>query len=357
MSDNVGLSRQPFDGSSEFSSYRSEEEVKAIRSVRAEGFTRAETSQSFGDPTGKAFNLFIKDIEQNGQLYPVLVYGNKILDGFKRYKACQTLKIPVLICELFDPDEVPSNDELTRLTLSSQFSRESFTKIQKAAHIREMFDAVICRGRPEKESGTDSFLRTIAGEYDVSMTYLKLVGRAKREKPELFKRIKAGEVSYNEVEAAFPAGSGRKAKSKTSPVEMTPPIVESTLGIEMNPPEIELTNGDVKSDWIEPKEEEFDRAEDETDVEEEPDNDEDEKDEEEPEEDEPDIVVEVDQDLLAYIVEYVKMAEVSRVEVGRKLLAVSFHLITEGFSREEKEEFKLILLDSAEELFENFALT
>ena len=200
--------------SSEPTSYFGEQTklVRAIRTARPEEFTRSEANQCFGDCTEEAFGLLVDDIKRQGQLYPILTWRELILDGFKRCRACQVLNIPVLICEVLNPDDVPSVEELARITLSSQFSRESFTKIQKAAYIRDIFDAVICKGRPRKGSETDPLLSDIAKEYSVPKTYLKLVGMAKRQHLEMFEKIKAGKISYSKLEAEFNDKKRQKGK-------------------------------------------------------------------------------------------------------------------------------------------------
>lgn len=39
------------------------------------------------------FDLLVEDIKKNGQLEPIIMIGDEILDGVNRYRACKELEI------------------------------------------------------------------------------------------------------------------------------------------------------------------------------------------------------------------------------------------------------------------------
>lgn len=67
------------------------------------------------------FNAFVKDIESNGQLQPVLVYRNKIVDGRHRYKALSQLGIPDIKVERLANNL--TMEEVLALVMSSEIRR------------------------------------------------------------------------------------------------------------------------------------------------------------------------------------------------------------------------------------------
>lgn len=187
--------------------------VRELKYVWSDKLVRSEANGCFNELTGELYEQFKKDIQQNGQLHPVLIHENKVLDGWTRCRACRDLGRQVLVLEIGEDIGRPlTHEDLLRATLSSQFSRGDFSKIQKAAIIRDLVDATILRGRPRKRSESDSFLDDLAREYGVPKTYLVVVGTAKRKNPEMFEKIKAGKISYSKVETEFNDKKRRKGK-------------------------------------------------------------------------------------------------------------------------------------------------
>jgi len=70
-----------------------------------------------------------KDIKQNGQLHPIQVIGDQIIDGCNRYRACKLLDVePVIKQYEGDTDE----EVLIRFVMSCNISRRQLTSGQKA---------------------------------------------------------------------------------------------------------------------------------------------------------------------------------------------------------------------------------
>lgn len=70
-----------------------------------------------------------KDIEQNGQLHPIRVIGDQIIDGCNRYRACQIAGVEPVIEEY----EGSIDEEiLIRYVMSCNISRRQLTSSQRA---------------------------------------------------------------------------------------------------------------------------------------------------------------------------------------------------------------------------------
>lgn len=70
-----------------------------------------------------------KDIEQNGQLHPIRVIGDQIIDGCNRYRACQIAGVEPVVEEY----EGSTDEEiLIRYVMSCNISRRQLTSSQRA---------------------------------------------------------------------------------------------------------------------------------------------------------------------------------------------------------------------------------
>lgn len=70
-----------------------------------------------------------KDIEQNGQLHPIRVIGDQIIDGCNRYRACQIAGVEPAVEEY----EGSTDEEmLIRYVMSCNLSRRQLTSSQRA---------------------------------------------------------------------------------------------------------------------------------------------------------------------------------------------------------------------------------
>ena len=69
-----------------------------------------------------------KDIRENGQREPVILYDGKILDGRNRYRACVELGIPAI----FDHSKASNDEEALRESVSRNLRRRHLTASQRA---------------------------------------------------------------------------------------------------------------------------------------------------------------------------------------------------------------------------------
>lgn len=212
--------------------------VGVLKSVKADGFVRSKANGCFPEVTGQPYQALKDDIRKNGQLCPILVHGKEVVDGWTRYWICRELDMEVQVLEVSAQDGV-------RATLSSQFNRGHFSQLQKAAIIRDAVETM-GRGRPKKESEADPLLDNLAKEYGVSKSYLKLVSRAKREKPEWMEDIKLGKITFSQLKARFKktrpeqAAKPDASENPPEPAEKSETVVDQDLTLVSDPDAAEV---------------------------------------------------------------------------------------------------------------------
>ena len=90
-------------------------------------FTRHRLSSLCGDMDAESFNALVADIREQGQLEPIDVVGDEVLDGWHRYRACRILEIEPKTREL------PEGLELVAYVLGKNAHRRHMTGEQRAA--------------------------------------------------------------------------------------------------------------------------------------------------------------------------------------------------------------------------------
>lgn len=124
-------------------------------------YIRDELSAKFGDMTSSEFDELCADIKTNGQREPIIVKGNKIIDGWHRYQAC--LKVGATP----DMDEYnPQYDgkSVEAFVLSKNLFRRHYSPEQRAQMAIEVTGYKPSRGgKPSHDGLTAKKLATIAG--------------------------------------------------------------------------------------------------------------------------------------------------------------------------------------------------
>lgn len=100
---------------------------KPEEEMRNQDFTRHPLSSLCGDMDAQSFKALVHDIREQGQLEPIDLVGNEIVDGWHRYRACQRLK--------FEPKTrvLPDETELVGYVLGKNAHRRHMTGEQRAA--------------------------------------------------------------------------------------------------------------------------------------------------------------------------------------------------------------------------------
>lgn len=90
-------------------------------------FTRHPLSSLCGDMDAESFEALVKDIRDQGQLEPIDLVGDEIIDGWHRYRACQVLEREAKTRVL------PDGLELVEYVLGKNAHRRHMTAEQRAA--------------------------------------------------------------------------------------------------------------------------------------------------------------------------------------------------------------------------------
>lgn len=90
-------------------------------------YTRHRLSALCGDMGAESFKALVEDIRKQGQLEPIDLVGNEIVDGWHRYRACRRLEL--------EPETrvLPEELDLVRYVLGKNAHRRHMTGEQRAA--------------------------------------------------------------------------------------------------------------------------------------------------------------------------------------------------------------------------------
>lgn len=90
-------------------------------------FNRHHLSSLCGDMDAESFNALVQDIRDQGQLEPIDVVADEVLDGWHRYRACRILEIEPKTRDL------PEESDLAAHVLGKNAHRRHLTAEQRAA--------------------------------------------------------------------------------------------------------------------------------------------------------------------------------------------------------------------------------
>ena len=172
---------------------------------------------------GDDFRALVEDIRENGQLEPIWTYQGQIIDGRNRYMACRSLGNEAATREW------GGNGSLLDFVVSMNLHRRHLTSSQRAAiavDVLPMLEAearerMIAGGAVTKEgreiipypNDTRKASEEAAGLLGTNPHYVSDAKKLKQETPELYERVRAGEMSIPEAKREMPGAS--------QPVEVT----------------------------------------------------------------------------------------------------------------------------------------
>ena len=110
-------------------------------------FTRHRLSSLCGDMDAESFKALVQDIREQGQLEPIDLVGDDILDGWHRYRACQVLELEPKTRAL------PEETELVGYVLAKNAHRRHMTAEQRAAVVMLAADWMPAHRPATKDKG------------------------------------------------------------------------------------------------------------------------------------------------------------------------------------------------------------
>jgi len=154
---------------------------------------------------GPEYQEFIEDVRQNGLREPIQLYEGKILDGRNRYRACEEANVEPLFEQWQGKDPI-------QFVLSMNLHRRHLDSSQRAAcavaalpHLEEearkreaerkknINNPTLNSQRFDESNGRAS--EQAAKAFGTNRQYVSDAKKLAEERPELFERVKAGELT------------------------------------------------------------------------------------------------------------------------------------------------------------------
>lgn len=159
---------------------------------------------------GEEFESFVQDIKAHGQQAPIVFHGEVLLDGRNRWRACNKLGI--------EPRSVQwegNGSSATAYVISANLRRRHLTPSQLATVAAELLPEFKKEAKerqrehgktaPGKKantpanSGGSEARDAAAAAVGVSHTYVDQASALEEKAPELFVRVKAGEITLSKA--------------------------------------------------------------------------------------------------------------------------------------------------------------
>lgn len=142
------------------------------------------------------YELFKKDIEENGLLEPIDIYQDKIIDGRNRYRACLDLDIEPIFNHLNGQVKSP-----LEYVISKNLHRRHLNESQRAVIASRLANMQL--GDNQYKSGSANLPTLSQPEaakiLNISPRILRTVKAIEHESPELIEKIINGETTVNKA--------------------------------------------------------------------------------------------------------------------------------------------------------------
>jgi len=169
---------------------------------------------------GEEFDLLVKDIEENGQLEPIVMVGDEILDGVNRWRACEELGIPPWVTS-YDGDNplsyvISLNIRRRHLSISQKSMLATNMLPEFEAEAEKVRLANLKQNRNDQTTISEVGLsrERAAKQFGVSGPSVQRAKRIKEEAPEKAEAIIRGEETVYGVDSEL-----RKAKAEETAKE------------------------------------------------------------------------------------------------------------------------------------------
>jgi N6-adenosine-specific RNA methylase IME4 len=156
--------------------------------------------------SNEEFKALVQDIGEHGQVEPIIIYEDKILDGRNRYKACEVLDIEPKVVSFAGSNafdcvvslnlhrrHLSSSQRATiALSFEEHFAKEA-RKIQRTGKKQDLTQNFE-EGRNERTSASKAskLLRT-------NRTYVSIAKKIKELSPDLFQEVVQGKMSLHKA--------------------------------------------------------------------------------------------------------------------------------------------------------------
>ena len=172
---------------------------------------------------GEEFKMLVKDIKENGQNEPVVMFKGEILDGVNRTMACQELGIKPITKEY-------GGDDPLKYVISSNIRRRHLSQSQKAMLATEMLPEFEVLAKGGHGAGLDDIpaeprekkkvyreresAERVAKEFGVGGRSVQQAKRIKEEAPDRVDDIIKGKASVDAVDVELRAGHAAERATK-----------------------------------------------------------------------------------------------------------------------------------------------
>ena len=177
----------------------------------------SEVSARSPDMDPASFAVMVNSIRTNGQLAPIVLSGADIIDGRKRYAACQQLGIEPKTVDI-DPSQDPES-----VAIALNVVRTHYTASQRAMFAAGRANATKGDRRSDRDIHKNMDVKTVgqvADEVGVHRTYVDTAKKIlRRAAPEVVAAVKSGDLTLHAAEQI----------TMTVPVEEQPAVVQKVV--------------------------------------------------------------------------------------------------------------------------------
>lgn len=169
----------------------------------------------FPEANEEDFNRLLEDIRNNGfdQSQPVIIYDGAILDGWNRYRACQSIGISPAI-KTFDGDQSAALQLVMRTNKRRNLNKGQWATI--AIEAEDVFATLSKEAEERMKAGVrtpDNLGQKIAQGskdehktahkaaelFNTNRTYINQAAKVKASAPEAFEKVKVGKMTLQDA--------------------------------------------------------------------------------------------------------------------------------------------------------------
>lgn len=214
------------------------------------------------------------DIQMHGydERYPIILYQEKVLDGWNRQQICEEICVSPEYLE-FEGSDLEAMDFIWRSNKRRNLTSSQWSAIATEAQpIMESIEAAVKKEKTEKLEGNrnaskekqlveqippienpkrdDSKRSTVklAKQFNTNQKYVAKAKELKTNKPEVFKQVKNGEITINDVIRAEKTEALETQKKKMETIKVQDDVGSITTEVIVEP--VPVVREEVKTELI-----------------------------------------------------------------------------------------------------------